>query len=474
MANASSSKSSLRERMLTRLFEPVDGASLAIFRMAFGAIMLWQAFRYLSQGLIDRYWIEPIFHFTYPGFAWVQPWSGGGMYFHVAAMGGLAALIAVGLRFRLATFLFFFVFTYLFLLEHALYLNHYYFVCLISFLLIFVPAHRCWSVDATRNGGSRSTTVPFWTVALLRAQMAIVYFFGGIAKLHADWFQGRSMQIWLEDKADHPVVGQLFERSETFLAIAWSGVAFDLLIVPFLLWKRTRMAAFGAAVCFHLLNAWFFRIGIFPWFSIAATTLFFEPDWPRAAWRKMRGWWMHSREEPFIARSAPVVFPLELERRTRVMWPLAVYMGFQILIPLRHWLYPGDVNWTEEGHEFSWQMKLRDKSAKIEFLIFDPQERSVWREPVLVHLKKWQARAMVKRPELIRQFAHYLARVTAEELGRDVKVRVNSTVSLNGAPEAVMIDPGTDLGHEPYRIGPAPWIVRHAPPATASFASQNP
>lgn len=474
MATASPSKASFRGRVFSQLLSPVDGSSLAVFRMSFGAIMLWQAFRYLAQGLIDRYWIEPIFHFTYPGFAWVQPWSGGGMYFHVAAMGGLAALFAVGLHYRLATVLFFFVFTYLFLLEHALYLNHYYFVCLISFLLIFVPAHRCWSVDAIRNRGLRPTTVPFWSVAILRAQMAIVYFFGGIAKLHSDWFQGRSVQIWLEDKSSHPVFGPLFERPETFLAIAWTGVAFDLLIVPFLLWKRTRVAAFIAAVCFHLLNAWFFNIGIFPWFSIAATTLFFEPDWPRAVWRSMSRWWKPLSEESTSPQFAPILSASEPARRTRVMWFLGIYMGFQVLIPLRHWLYPGDVNWTEEGHEFSWQMKLRDKSAKVEFLIFDPQERTVWQEPVLAHLKKWQARAMAKRPELIRQFAHYLARVSAEDLGREVKVRVNSTVSLNGAPEAVMIDPEADLGHEPYRIGPAPWIVRHAPPATASFALQNP
>ena len=64
------------------LFKPVDIASLAFFRIAFGTILLWEVWRYFDYGWIERYYIEPEFHFTYYGFEWVRPWSGGGMFLH--------------------------------------------------------------------------------------------------------------------------------------------------------------------------------------------------------------------------------------------------------------------------------------------------------------------------------------------------------------------------------------------------------
>ncbi len=60
-------------RLARRLFEPIDIASLVYFRVVFGAIMLWEVWRYLSNGAIKRNYIVPEFHFTYHGFDWVQP-----------------------------------------------------------------------------------------------------------------------------------------------------------------------------------------------------------------------------------------------------------------------------------------------------------------------------------------------------------------------------------------------------------------
>jgi len=141
-----------KDRLLRRLLEPVDVASLVYFRIAFAAIMVWECWRYLSKGRIGRYFIEPDFHFTYHGFEWVQPWPGDGMYVHFAVMAVLALMIGLGLLYRLAAFLFFLAFSYVFLLEQATYLNHFYFVILVSVTMIFVPAHRAFSLDAWRRG----------------------------------------------------------------------------------------------------------------------------------------------------------------------------------------------------------------------------------------------------------------------------------------------------------------------------------
>jgi hypothetical protein len=439
-----------------RLFAPIDISSLVVFRVAFGGIMLWHILEYFALGFIPRYWIEPGFHFTYPGFHWVTPWPGIGMYVHMGILAALATCIAAGAFYRVSAALFCVGFTYTFLLEHATYLNHLYFVCLVSFLMIFVPAHRACSVDAWLRPSLRATIAPAWALWILRTQLAVVYIFAGLAKLNADWMQGEPLRSWLLDKKTTPIIGPLVERPETFLLISAGGLAFDLFIVPLLLWKRTRALAFAGAVLFHLFNAWFFNIGIFPWLSIAMTTLFFEPSWP---WQIFRRWkktsaFTTSGSEPALD-SAP--------RRRRILTLLTIYVAFQVTIPLRHWLYPGDVAWTEEGHEFSWRMRLREKRGEIAFEVFHPTAMEGWFVDAEDHLAPWQASAMVKRPELIRQFAHYLGTINSEKLGDPVEVRVHSMVQLNNRAPRALVDPDIDLSREPYRIGPAPWITP-APP----------
>jgi len=112
------------------LFKPVDIASIVYFRIVFGLIMLWEVGRFFHHGVIKSYYIEPIFHFTYYGFHWVQPWPGNGMYVHFIVMGILAIFISLGLFYRISAFLFFLSFTYVFLLDQAFYQNHFYLICL--------------------------------------------------------------------------------------------------------------------------------------------------------------------------------------------------------------------------------------------------------------------------------------------------------------------------------------------------------
>lgn len=150
--------------LLRRFFAPVDIASLVFIRIAFGGILLWEVWRYFDQGWIADYWIEPSFNFTYYGFSWVKPWPGQGMYWHFAILGMLAICIIGGLGYRVSTVLFFLGFTYVFLLEQANYLNHFYVVCLLSFLLIFIPGHHAFSVDAYLCPHLRKKTSPAWAL----------------------------------------------------------------------------------------------------------------------------------------------------------------------------------------------------------------------------------------------------------------------------------------------------------------------
>lgn len=138
-----------------------------------------------------------------------------------------------GFWYRLSATLFFLGFTYVFLLEQARYLNHFYLISLISFLMIFVPAHRAFSIDAL--SGARSATAPAWALWLLRAQIGIPYFYGGLAKLNGDWLRGEPMRVWMASGTDFPLIGPWFTDERVVFLFAYGGLLIDLLVVPLLL-----------------------------------------------------------------------------------------------------------------------------------------------------------------------------------------------------------------------------------------------
>jgi vitamin K-dependent gamma-carboxylase len=195
----------------------VDGASLALFCVLFGLVMAWEVVRYAQHGWIARYYIEPAFHFSYLPF--IQPWDGQGMYWHFAATGLLALLVAVGRWYRVAAWLFCLAFSYIFLLDKAQYLNHFYLIALLSLLLAIAPAHRAFSLDRAFARQPGPPTVPRWSLVLLRFQVAVVYVYGGIAKLNADWLSGQPLGEWLARRDHLPLIGPL-------LAHPWAGVSF--------------------------------------------------------------------------------------------------------------------------------------------------------------------------------------------------------------------------------------------------------
>ncbi len=432
------------EVLTAKLGAPLDNASLVFFRLGFGLLMLWNTVRYILDGRVVKYYVKPTFHFKYYGFEWVEPLTSSGMHALFLGMTVLCAFIAVGLFYRVSTALFFLAFTYTFLLEEARYLNHYYLVCLLSLLLVFMPANGALSVDALLWPRRRRRHTPAWTVWLLRAQLGIVYFFGGIAKLNWDWLRARPMAEWLAARPDTvPLIGVLFTQEWMGYVFAYGGLLFDLLVVWFLLWRKTRPYAFAVAVLFHLTNARLFQIGVFPWMMIAATTIFFEPDWPR----RFLGL------EPASATSAVV------GRRPRWLFVLAIYLLIQVLLPLRHLLYPGVVSWTEEGHAFAWHMKLRDKEAKVTLVLRDPVDRRIVVIDPGQELVDWQYDKMAGRPDMILQYAHHVARREAQAAGHEVEVRARTSVSLNGRPHQPIIDPEVDLATQPRSLRPARWIL---------------
>jgi vitamin K-dependent gamma-carboxylase len=451
MTSSTPPAASTSHPLLQRLFDPIDNASIVWFRIAFGVLALWEVWRYANYGWIDRYYIAPSFHFTFYGFHWVQPWAGDGMYWHFGLLGVLALCIIFGLFYRGAAALFFVAFTYVFLLEKAKYLNHLYLFSLLSFLMIFIPAHRDLSLDARLRPAIRSQTAPAWTLWLLRLQMGVVYFYAGVAKINWDWLQGWPLRIWLPRESSFPLIGRFFVEEWCQLLFSYGGLLLDLLGPFLLLWRRTRVVTFAFFVFFHLTNSRLFGIGIFPWLSIAATLLFFASNWPRRLFN-----WPRTGPPPERELAAPT--RLATGQRLAVA-ALAVFVAVQLLVPLRPFLYPGNVSWTEEGHNFSWHQKLRDKDGRARFNVTVPSSGETFEVDPREYLTSRQYRKMETRPHMVLEFAHHLAGRFGAQYGERVEVRADVTVSLNGRPEQRLIDPAVDLAKERRGIWHKPWIL---------------
>ena len=53
--------------------QSTEAAPLAVFRILFGAIMVFSMLRFYAYGWIEKLYLEPAFHFSYYGFEWVKP-----------------------------------------------------------------------------------------------------------------------------------------------------------------------------------------------------------------------------------------------------------------------------------------------------------------------------------------------------------------------------------------------------------------
>lgn len=436
-------------RFQKTLLHPTDAAVLATFRVLFGTLMAWEVYRYHAYDRIYHYYIEPNFFFTYEFFPFVRPVAPSLMYLVFFIMGMSSLGIALGLFYRAAAILFFLTYTYVFLLDKAQYNNHYYLIILLAFLFSLVDAHRWVALDQKFRPQLRAELIPFWQLFVFRAQIVIVYLYGALAKLNADWLLGEPIRSWLRDRSDYPVVGQFFTSEVVVYFFAYGGLFFDLLIGLGLICKRTRLVSVFFIVFFHLTNGWLFSIGVFPYLMLAATVLFADADWPRRVLRaaSLVSYSQNTPKQKLGYHDLALVF-------------LGFYLLLQVLVPLRHILYPGNVSWTEEGHRFAWHMKLRDKEGYLAFFIINPVSNERWSVNPGQDLTPEQMQNMVGRPDMILQYAHYLAdRARADGIKNPV-VQVDSMASLNGRPFQRLVDSNVNLAEVPLAVfAPAPWIV---------------
>ncbi|MEM9563990.1 MAG: HTTM domain-containing protein [Actinomycetota bacterium] len=459
----------------------VDGASLGFLRIGFGLIVAWEGIRYLDRGWVDRYYGGDEQTFTYWPFDAVQPLPEPfrALPWMVMILAGL--WLASGIRHRAAAALCLTTVGYTLLLDKSQYLNHMYLMALLAFLLVLVPAGNALTLARRPD-----RPVPELTVDLIAFQLAVPYVFGGVAKLSGEWLAGRPLVAWLAASGDVPLLGPILTREPVGQALAVASTVFDLTVVWLLLWRRTRAVAFLCVVAFHVLNARLFSIGVFPWLMILATTIFLPCDWPRRVVATLRdpddqrrrptvlaslagaavGAWFFPTVVPVhvlvsavgfgltawlvadrrigspspAAARAPAATTTDRRWRNVLVGLAAAWIAIQVTVPLRHHLASTDVLWSEDGHRFSWRMKLRDKDGTLALTIREPDgtERAVDLDD---HLRPRQIDKMATRPDMIIQFARSLE----ADAGRDIAVHAESFVSLNGREPARFVLADVDL-----------------------------
>ncbi len=449
---------SARERLRAWLSRPTDAASLAAFRVLLGLLLFCATLRAWHSGVVEQAFLAPKYFFPHYGLAWLPP-PGAYAYALYALIAGSALCLALGAYTRVAAAVLCLAFSYAHFVDVTNYLNHYYLVSLLTGLLAMVPTGNV----ARLTGRRASVAVPFWVLALFRFQVGLVYFFGGVAKLKYDWlFHAQPLRTWLAANTELPVLGPWFALPWVAYVFSWAGALYDL-SVPFALsHRRTRPFAYLAVVFFHLLTARLFQIGIFPYLMMVNSLLFLAPDWPRRLYHFARA---HIHGQHHVARARERAL-----RRANAQTPtvpalggyqagvLALYAFVQVLTPLRHWLYPGDVLWTEQGYRFSWNVMLIEKTGFAEFTLVDRatgQKRTAFPRTILT---RDQTKAMATQPDMILAFAHELA-ARERDAGRDVAVYADVFVTLNGRAPQRLIDPHVDLAREQESFRPKRWIL---------------
>ncbi|MEO1623594.1 MAG: HTTM domain-containing protein [Bacteroidota bacterium] len=435
------------------LWKDTSIAPLVTLRVLFGFMMAYSIVRFAAYDWIDALYIQPKYYFTYYGFDWVKPWGEWGMYVLFALLFLSSIGIMLGCFYRLSIVVFFLLFTYVELIDKTNYLNHYYFVSIFSFLMIWVPAHRCFSIDAWRRPGLGVGRIPAWTINIFKAQLGMVYFFAGLAKLNFDWlFLAMPLKIWLPAESHLPLIGPLLEMECVAYVFSWSGAIYDLTIVFFLLYRPTRGLAYLAVVVFHVMTAYLFQIGMFPWIMIALTTIFFSSTVHESVIRRIKAFFGNPMAE-WPSEKASI-------RASRGLGLfLSVYFVIQLFLPFRYLMYPGSLYWTEQGYRFSWRVMLMEKAGYATFTVTDGvDKRKEWVDNN-DYLTRQQEKMMSTQPDMILQYAHFLAEEYRNKGFQDPQVYCNSKVMLNARPSQAYIDPSVDLAKIERGFHHKDWIL---------------
>jgi hypothetical protein len=431
------------------LFSSKKYYTLVFFRVIFGILTLFSSIRFLSKGWINELYLEPTFHFKYYGFEWVQVATDTEIYILFGLMIASSLLIVFGFLYRFATVLFFLLFTYFELIDLTNYLNHYYFVSLMAFILIFLPANCNYSLDAKFGFTKRRQLVPAWTIGIVFFQLLIVYFYAGLAKLNYEWLiEANPLKIWLAPHTNLPIIGSFMDEPITAYLFSWGGAIFDLCVPFLLLNKKTRLFGYGLVIIFHSVTSLLFPIGMFPFVMMMSTLVFFSQDF-------------HKKILNYFYDTSKIVGEQNTIKSVKYKWVIFVFVGFQIVFPFRYLMYNNDLFYTEQGYRFSWRVMLMEKAGYASFKIHPFRDARSIEIDNSKYLTPQQEKMMSTQPDFILQYAHYLGHIYKEKYGEEVEVKADIFISVNGRPSQKFVKKDLDLLKIKNDLKPITWLEEY-------------
>lgn len=440
----------------TYLSKNYSASPLIIFRIGFGFMMLYSIIRFWSKDWINTLYLQPKFHFTYYGFEWVKPL--GNLTYLLFFICGLSALfVALGFKYRVAIITFFLSFTYIELMDKTTYLNHYYFISILSFLLIFLPANSSFSIDSYLKKKSYRL-VPKWSIDAIKLLVSIVYVYAGLTKINSDWlFKAMPLKIWLPSKYDLPFIGETLMQQNWFhYAMSWSGMIYDLTIPFLLLYKKTRWFAFGLVVFFHVFTGILFPIGMFPYVMIVSSLIFFEAGFHHKIilfLKRILNYFFKLKQKIVVKE----IYNFKHQKITIIV--LSLFFIVQLILPFRYALYPNELFWTEEGYRFSWRVMLMEKMGYANFKITNSKTGNFFYVDNQDFLTPLQEKQMSFQPDFILEYAHFLGDHFKSKGHKNIQVFVESYVALNGRLSQPFINKNIDLYQQKETFNPKEWIL---------------
>ena len=425
---------------------------LALYRIGFGILVMFSLARFAINGWIESLYIEPDFHFSYYGFSWVKPI---GIYTYLVFLICFisAFFVTIGYKYRYAIITFFLSFTYIELMDKTTYLNHYYLISCISFLMIFLPCASFFALDSKKN-----IKIPQWSIDSLKFLIVIVYIYAGLAKINTDWLlNAQPLKIWLRAKYTIPIIGEtLLQKDFSYYLFSWGGMIYDCIIPFLLLYKKTRYFAFFMVIIFHVMTRILFPpIGMFPYIMIFSCIIFFDSSLHKKILDYFRSFLRlkFKNDEIFSSNING------LSRNKFVLAILSLFFIFQIVFPLRSNFYAGELFWTEQGYRFSWRVMLIEKTGYTTFKVVDNNNKNFEVVDNMEFLTPFQEKQMSFQPDMILEYAHFLGKTFEKRGFKDISVYAESYVTLNGRPSQKFIDPDVDLYKIKNDLKHKSWII---------------
>jgi len=466
-------KAGFLHKLCNYLFEQEDSSYIALFRMLWGLTMCYEIFLFVRDNfmkLIHHYYLNPYgWTFKYYLFEFVEVMPLDLMKIYTFSILIAAVFITIGLQYRFASIYFFFGISYLFLCESTHYLNHIYLVIVISFVMIFLPCNCCYSVDVIKRPHLYRPTLPKITLFFLRFFIIVVYTYAGIVKINEDWLRGEPLRHWVGRKPN-AYYGELLTRESAIYLLSYGGMIYDLIVGPLLLWGPTFWIGIAATLFFHISNKLLFNIGIFPYLMIASTSLFFSPWTFRRILFKLRRPFSKFEFPKTISFSQTHIRKITTNEKVIIFF-VVIFVAFWVLFPIRHYAYPGYVVWNEQGHVFSWRMKLRDKGCFGSVYGYHPLLDLPFSVPIEKTLSRIQAVKVFSRPWLFVQYAHFLGDLYAVNDTR-AEIYTYWYCTVNYRPRQLFADPTIDYASTP-KWDYYPWITE-LDPLPAEAQSQYP